>query len=192
MWGIKKTGRKEHWSRREWNKKEIEEWAETKLWARKDTMCPDTTCVIPESSLLWRWWILLQNGVKAFWQNKWQNKCFINSFNKQFHWKNQKPIPDRNSGTYLRLIQWFRERKGSSSVTNFEAHNRTAIKYSYGVQSSVIFLAFLCCLKALALLGCEQSASLLYVSLHKRSRYLSLTHLSDDQSCLPNVQETYW
>lgn len=196
MGGIKKTGRKGHWSSRKWHRKEIKEWAGAKLWARKrGTGCPDKICVITKSSLI----VETVNSI-----TKWckSGKTRVSSTVSLKKKENPPTTNQNNTGRYLQPVfggagrgkelpesQTLRLTTGLPSAIAVEF---TLPAYLLPLQVLYLVLAFLCCSKPPILLGCEQRISLLYVSCCKRSRYLALTHLGDGQSCLPSWQETYW
>lgn len=98
MGGIKKTGRKGHWRSRKQHWKEIKEWTGAKLWAWKDTGCPDKICVITESSFFVETVNPIKNGVEVFWQTSGKTRVpstvSTRSFiEKQKNQKKPQPTP---------------------------------------------------------------------------------------------------
>lgn len=166
MGGIKKTGRKGHWSSGKLHRKEIKEWAGAKLWARKrDTGCPDKICVITESSLIVEQWILLQNGVKVAKQG----------FHQQLHLKKTGKNPQQQTKTIVEdacslysVVRGEGKELPQSQILRLTTGLPSGIAVEFSLpayllplQVPYLALAFFCCLKEPILLGCEQRISLL-------------------------------
>lgn len=129
-----------------------------------------------------------------FWQTSGKTRVSSRVSTRSFtEKKEKKPKPDTGrclqpifsgagKGKELLQSQTLRLTTGLSSNITVEFTLPTSL---LPLQMLHLVLAFLCCLKTPTLLGCEQRVSLLYVSCYKKSRCLALTHLGDDQSCLP-------